>query len=596
MESRSKLGWLAPLLFVALAAAPAAGQTPTVGLIVNTEQAQEGYTLFAPFTSTETYLIDIDGHVIRQWSSAETPGTMAYLMPDGHLVRAATTEPYDAHFRGAIGGGGRIEKFDWDGNLVWELDWDNADMLQHHDHKVLPNGNILFIAWEWKSQADILARGRNPALAAAGALWPDVLIEIQPTGTSGGTVVWEWRFWDHLIQDFDPTKENYGVVGDHPELLDINAGGDDGLLDFNHCNGVDYNPDLDQIALSCRAFSEIYIIDHSTTTAEAAGHTGGRYGRGGDFLYRWGNPEMYRRGTAADKKLFNQHDVQWIPPGSPGAGNLLIFNNGIRRADGNYSSIEEITPPLNAGGTYDINPGEAYGPTATAWQYFGSPRASFLSPIIAGVQRMPNGNTLIGEGTKGNMFEVTPSGTTVWRYVNPVVGTGPVSQGTPIAPAVPQQNSVFKMRRYPLDYPAFVGRDMTPGDMVEGYVPPPPVPDGTLGTSPLRLLKLDTAGTQLRVTWDALSCPAPDYNLLHGRLDEIDPMRLAGSLCALGTSGQRDWMGVPAGNSYVLMVGVGDFAMYESSWGTDSYGNQRKGGRPSFECNVTTKSLVETCP
>src|SRR5690606_15913622 len=108
-------------------------------------------------------------------------------------------------------------------------------------------------------------------------------------------------------------------------------------------NAIDYNPQLDQIMISTREFSELWIIDHSTTTAEAAGHTGGRSGKGGDILYRYGNPAAYNRGTRADQKFFYQHDAQWIEPGLPGAGNILVFNNGWNRVDGSsFSSVIEL--------------------------------------------------------------------------------------------------------------------------------------------------------------------------------------------------------------------------------------------------------------
>ena len=191
---------------------------------------------------------------------------------------------------------------------------------------------------------------------------PDSLVEIKPTGKTTGEVVWEWHLWDHLVQDFDKTKANFGNVAEHPELVNINYGEDelpsviaakDGKRqaqggwqrrrrtrpprinpDYTHFNGVAYNPDLDQIAVSVWAFSEFWIIDHGTTTAQAAGHTGGRRGKGGDLLYRWGNPRAYRAGTKADRKLFRQHNAHWIPQGLPGAGHLLLFNNGGERPDG----------------------------------------------------------------------------------------------------------------------------------------------------------------------------------------------------------------------------------------------------------------------
>jgi hypothetical protein len=212
--------------------------------------------------------------------------------------------------------------------------------------------------------------------------------------------------WDHLVQDYDPTKSNYGIVSDHPELIDVNysAGGQPGGADWNHINSIDYNADLDQILLSVHNFSEVWIIDHATSTAQAAGPAG-------DLLYRWGNPQAYDGGTAADQQLFGQHDAQWIPEGCPGAGNILVFNNGTGRPGGNYSSIDEIVTPVDGSGDY-----ASYGPAAPAWTYTAANPADFYAERISGAQRLSNGNTLICDGVAGTFFEVTPTGETVWTY------------------------------------------------------------------------------------------------------------------------------------------------------------------------------------
>jgi hypothetical protein len=422
----------------------------TTGLFFNNAGTEDGYVLFAPNTSTTTYLIDKGGNVVHTWPSSYSAGLLGYLQPDGSLLRAGAVNGQGGH--GTIespGAGGRIERIDWNGSLTWQFDYDNvdgigADYLQHHDFEVMPNGNILLIAWEYKTGAEAIAAGRDPALLTPGHLYPDHIVEVQPDYVNGGgTIVWEWHVWDHLVQEFDSSKANWhGATGveDHPELIDLNyvsdpnnGGGQQD--DWNHANGIDYNAELDQIVLSVREQSEIWIIDHSTTTAEAAGHTGGNSGKGGDLLYRWGNPQVYDRGTAADRKLFFQHDPQWIPDGLPGAGNITMFNNGFGRDGTDYTSVEEITPPVDENGDYILDAGQPYGPASTAWTY-NAPVEDF-SAIISGAQRLPNGNTLIDFGVRGDFTEVTPAGVEVWKYVNPYTGFGTLGPEDPIPPLIP---------------------------------------------------------------------------------------------------------------------------------------------------------------
>jgi hypothetical protein len=254
-------------------------------------------------------------------------------------------------------------------------------------------------------------------------------------------------------------------------------------------NAIAYHPELDQIVLSVRGSSELWVIDHGTTSAQAAGHTGGRRGKGGDLLYRWGNPVTYGRGSAAAQRLFDQHDAQWIEPGCPGAGNLLIFNNGLGR---NYSSVDEITPPLLTNGLYSIGSGLAYAPTTLAWTYTATPPSSMYSEAISGAQRLPNGNTLICDGVHGILTEVTSGGATVWRYVCPVVQTGPLTQGqTPgLDDRGHQYNAVFKVRRYATSFPGLLGRTLTPQGTIE-------IP----ADQTLRIVTMAANPSQIRLNW-----------------------------------------------------------------------------------------------
>ncbi|MHB1557575.1 MAG: aryl-sulfate sulfotransferase [Isosphaeraceae bacterium] len=435
-----------------------------LGLLINEPKALQGYTLISPFNSTRTFLLDMQGRVVHSWEAGCAPALSAFLLDNGHLVRPGSIGDDASVFGPGPGVGGRIQEFTWDGDVVWNFRFYNPKQLPHHDMTRLPNGNVLLVVWDRKTAEEAIAAGRRPEMTGDRHFMPDSLIEIKPTGKTTGEVVWEWHLWDHLIQDADSTKANYGDVAAHPELVDINFWEDENISvtaawqgappaqkadgrptakadgkpaaradskpridpDFTHFNGISYNPELDQIAMSVWSFSEVWIIDHGTTTAQAAGHTGGRRGRGGDLLYRYGNPVAYRAGTRADRKLFNQHNTHWIPAGLPGAGHLMLFNNGGKRPDGPYSTVDELVLPVDAQGHYTRQPGKPFGPDAPVWRYSAPRKSDFFSSFISGAQRLPNGNTLICSGANGTIFEVTSDKTIVWKYINPFKGDTPI--------------------------------------------------------------------------------------------------------------------------------------------------------------------------
>ena len=450
------------------------GTTNTVGLFLNdTINACAGYTLFAPKHNTMTYLINNEGRKVHQWTaSTYNPGQSVYLLENGNLLRTCQVM---GQLGSGGGEGGRLEEYNWNDSLVWQFNYSTANYTQHHDVKRLANGNIIMLVVEKKLYADLIAAGFNPSnfqpdIQQKGYMLPDYVVEIHPTPPLGGTIVWEWHVWDHLIQDYDATKSNYGVVNAHPELIDCDGDRRKLPLFWNHMNCIDYNPVLDQIVLSVRGNSELWVVDHSTTTAQSASHSGGAHGKGGDLLYRWGNPLTYGAGNVSNEKYFEQHDVEWVKPGCPGAGNLTCFNNGVGR---NYSTIDEITPPVDANGNYTLASGSAFGPTALSWTYQATPPSSLFAHDISGAQRLQNGNTLIDDGPTGTFIEVTSAGAVVWKYINPTTNSGPVTQGDtlPHDPTHPEEtmNSVFRVYRYAPSYPAFSGKDMTPGDFIELY-------------------------------------------------------------------------------------------------------------------------------
>ncbi|MFG0319030.1 MAG: aryl-sulfate sulfotransferase [Planctomycetota bacterium JB042] len=444
-------------LLVALAATPALAQDEAPrGLIRNEPGALDGYTLFTPLRGRETHLIDMEGEIVATWESEWLPGQSVYLLPNGNLLRCCRAE--NRIFSGG-GEGGRLAEYDREGNLVWEYVCSDESRRQHHDAEPLPNGNVLLIAWEIVSRDGALALGRDEELLGTGHWWPDCVLEVKPTPPKGGEIVWEWHAKDHLIQDRDPEKPNHGDPAAHPERIDVNAdafslgdagagpmtkaeeerlralgyvGGDDDRgrragrdrgrgrrdrrSDWMHTNSVAYNAALDQIVLSVKTLGEIWIIDHGTTTEEAAGPKG-------DLLYRWGNPAAWSAGPVGERRLFGQHDARWVRSGD--GWNLTVYNNGRGRPEGDWSSVDEIALPLAADGTYRRAPGRPFGPESLVWTYAGTEDDRFYSSFISGAERLPNGNTLVCVGEKGEVFEVTRDGEVVWEWHCPIAGREP---------------------------------------------------------------------------------------------------------------------------------------------------------------------------
>ena len=371
-------------------------------------QGEPGLRLFAPVAMNEVQLIDGQGTVVHSWPGFNN--ISVHMTEDGSLLRGVV-EP-NIGFPGTTG---RLQKLDIDGTITWDLLVSNTERLMHHDIEPLPNGNVLLMVADYMTQADAIAAGRDPALLPAVEWLPESILEIQQTGPTTGQVVWEWHVMDHLVQDFDSSKLNYGVVSDQHRLVNINyppivlqIG------DWNHANGIDYDPINDWIVISAREQNELWVIDHSTTTAEAASSFGGARGKGGKLLWRWGNPEAYGRGTPADRQLFLQHDPRFVPPGYPGAGHITVFNNQYLA---NQSAVMEIELPVNAQGLPRFSAGtNVYAPLAPFW-VFAEP--GFYSSFVSSAERLPSGNTLICSGAQSRLFEVDMSGQTVWSHQSP---------------------------------------------------------------------------------------------------------------------------------------------------------------------------------
>lgn len=440
----------------------------TVGLIqYDVSKAFEGYNLHFPHNQGSVYLLNNCGEIVHSWpdNTGYKPGNGVWLRDNGWLYvakgRGGVSNP-NLH---AGGGGEKIEIRDWDNSILWSYTMNDSLQRLHHDISIMPNGNILAIAWEKKSMAEAIAAGRDTSKLTEGELWPDKIVEIQPSfGTGLATIVWEWHAWDHLIQDFDSSKTNYGVVANNPHKIDLNYTAYNTNADWMHSNAIDYNESLDQIVLSVPTFNEVWIIDHSTTTAQATTSNGGLAGRGGDLLYRWGNPAAYQ--VVGTQQLFYQHDIHWADKGldnsHPEYGKLVVFNNQVGV---DYSSAHTFSPIFDSyNWEYSIS-GNSWGPTNFDWNFSTTPPQDMYSTGLSSVQILPNSNRLICIGRWGRSIEVTDSGDVVWEYINPIKAGNPLPQGD--TSLTINANLQFRMTRYASDYAAFNGKTLNPMGYIE---------------------------------------------------------------------------------------------------------------------------------
>ena len=549
---------LLPLL--ALQDAPASGpeDAPPFGVRHQAEGMAPGYTLFAPLHSGTTWLIDAEGRAVHSWQREDGPGNSVYLTDEGHLLRA---EKLKEGSRMTAGGeGGRLVELTWDGEVVWEYELCNDDQRLHHDFEPLPNGNLLAIAWTWQSRRAAALAGRDPEAVGAEGLWPDSILELKPVGADEVEVVWEWHAFDHLVQDLAEERAGYGVVAEHPRRINVNIGTDAarqpeteeqraerraleerlralgyggaappdddpdagrrrGRADWMHSNAISYDPELDLIALSLRNFSEVWVVDHSTTTEEARGSEGGRQGVGGDLVWRWGNPEQHHHGRAEDRQLFGQHDVRWTRvDGRPA---LSIFNNGEGRPEARFSSVVVLEFPADDEGIVAAPVDGRFLPERPLVTWTAEERESLYSGHISGVQHLPHGGFLVCDGEGGRFLEVVADGSLLWEFVSPVGRregadgpprgdrrpprgdrppgpppgrrggppgrNGPGGPGGPDGPGGPggpgargggprNANAIFRGSRIPLDHPALEGRTLAPRPLPVEVRPAGPPP------------------------------------------------------------------------------------------------------------------------
>lgn len=336
------------------------------------------------------FLIDHDGNNLFEWDlDGDLLGNDAELLSDGSLLATIKVNNPRIDYGGY---GGSFRKINADQTVEWEVSYAGDTYIAHHDVNYLSNGNIIFPVWEEVRAAEASEMG----FSGNFDIYPDAIIEMNPLTQE---VVWEWHVTDHIIQDYDDSKPNYGVVGEHPNKIDINYNDDQTDGDITHINGITLDETNDLLYMTVNFYSEVWVIDHSTSTEEAATSTGGNYNLGGDLVYRFGNPLAYD--NVGEVTMNRVHYPNLFDDNK-----MLVFVNN--KYD-NQSAVAEyqLSPP------YELVAGQDNEPTLI-WEF--TDEDLYSNGLGSGV-RMSNGNTLICEGT-GTIWEVNSNGDLLWRYTN----------------------------------------------------------------------------------------------------------------------------------------------------------------------------------
>ena len=430
------------LLLIAVIAFAGRTVYPTGTTIYKPDKCWNGFTIFPIKVTGEATLIDMNGNVVKQWKGVS--GFPPRILPGGYLMGYIGTRPMHQDSTTLV-------QVDWNENIVWKFDraeeirepdkppyWSSR---QHHDFQregnpvgyyvpgmepKVENGSTLVLAHK-----DV----NNPRITSR-LLEDDYIYEI----TWEGKIIWEWLTSDHFDElGFDEAAKN--TIYRNPNWNSMR-----GSADWAHINSMsllgpntyfdqgDQRFHPDNIIVDGRQINVIWIIDKKS----------------GKIVWKVGpdyttTPELRKLG-----QIIGQHHAHMIPKGLPGAGNILVFDNGGAGGYGspNPGSVNGVGNAIRAGSrVVEFNPITL----EVVWQYLpgaaGPGDPSFFSHYISSAQRLPNGNTLIDEGADGRMFEVTPGHEIVWEYVSPF-----------FADAKETQNGVYRAYRVPYDWVPQAGK------------------------------------------------------------------------------------------------------------------------------------------
>jgi hypothetical protein len=367
--------------------------------IYKESKAYNGYTFFATMYGKDAWLIDMEGNVVHNWKMKQMPGPYGKLLENGNVLWQG--RGIDA-IEGFGGNATELVEVDWEGNEVWRYD----DPFLNHGFLRMKNGNTLINRYiEIPKDIAAKVKGGVAGTELDGKIYGCSFQEITPEKE----VVWEWKHYEHMDVETDI------LCPLCPRSI------------WGYTNAMDIMPD-GNLVFTLRYLNTVVIIDRKT----------------GEIIWRWGPKHS----------IGHPHDCTALPN-----GNILLFDNGFHRkpyvcsddddlevspagiSEEEYSAILEINPKTNE----------------IVWD-FRDRLNLFYTNVCGGAQRLPNGNTLVCESTKGRFFEVTPEKEIVWEYINPFMTNHPPYWNYDWQPTA----ETFRAFRFGPDFPGLEGKDLNP--------------------------------------------------------------------------------------------------------------------------------------
>jgi len=431
---------------------------PTGTTIFDPDRAWAGFTVLSPLATPAVPVIDMNGTIVKRWDGFNnSAGGPARVLPGGYVIAASGARPPNQESL-------ELVERDFDGKTLWSFSRNEeitaADgqkiwaARQHHDwhREDFPGGY-----YSPESQPNPQNNDRTLLLTHVSHLKPSVadveieddrLIEISRTGE----VLWQWVAGDH-IDEFKFSPDARKVIKAGPAANGPAGAAGRRSFDWLHVNSARYVGPNRWFDAGDARFTPNHILISSREASLLA-----IVSRDGHVVWQMGPDYTATKELRAIRQVIGQHDAHLIPKGLPGAGNLLVFDNGGASGYGFFSPIAPdgrgaLTRPTSR--VLEINPVSL----ELVWSYT-NPR--FFATNISGAQRLPNGNTLITSGPTGRIFEVTKEGAIVWEYIWPAFGAN-------------NQNSVYRAYRIPYAWipqlPAPTARRVTPPAVGDFRVP-----------------------------------------------------------------------------------------------------------------------------